>query len=156
MPICEGPQVLQRNGSIFIVYSASASWTPQYCLGMLAYAKGDLLNSGSWEKHGSIFPNTEHVWGIGHCSFVKSPCQTQDWIIYHSKSQKAHGWLDRDVHAKPFTWAANGFPDFGTPPPRAASVLTPLPVKEPDPLIPLTVPMPSILSKPISLKDAHV
>ena len=35
MPICEGPQVLRRNGDLFIVYSASASWTADYCLGML-------------------------------------------------------------------------------------------------------------------------
>jgi GH43 family beta-xylosidase len=157
MPICEGPQVLTRNGSIFIVYSASASWTTDYCLGLLSYRGGDLLNPLSWEKHGPVFQQTEQVWGVGHCSFVKSPCQTEDWIVYHSKSQKTKGWQDRDVHAKKFIWAANGLPDFGTPPPRAATVLAPLskPV-DPDAIIHLNVPIHfAIPEKPASLSDAH-
>src|SRR4051812_32581644 len=41
MPICEGPQVLVRDGKLFIVYSASGSWTADYCLGMLAHRGGD-------------------------------------------------------------------------------------------------------------------
>ncbi|HMJ66863.1 MAG TPA: glycoside hydrolase family 43 protein, partial [Candidatus Binatia bacterium] len=44
MPICEGPQVLQRDGRTFIVYSASGSWTPDYCLGLLVSRSGDFLN----------------------------------------------------------------------------------------------------------------
>lgn len=118
MPICEGPQVLQANGKIFIVYSASASWTEDYCLGMLSNSDGDVLNPASWTKRGPVFQKTEHVWGLGHCSFVKSQCRTQDWIIYHSKSSRKEGWADRDVHAKPFAWTTDGYPDFGTPLPR--------------------------------------
>ena len=124
MPICEGPQVLKRNGDIFLVYSASGSWTPDYCLGLLHNNTHDVLNPSSWRKHHSpVFQKTEQVWGVGHCSFVKSLCQTEDWILYHSKSQKTHGWKDRDVHAKPFSWTANGFPDFGQPLPRRAPAL---------------------------------
>jgi GH43 family beta-xylosidase len=123
MPICEGPQVLQNNGKIFIVYSASGSWTEDYCLGLLTNSDGNVLNPASWMKRPTpIFQKTEHVWGLGHCSFVKSPCRTQDWILYHSKSSKKNGWADRDVHAKPFTWNADGTPDFGTPTPRIRTV----------------------------------
>lgn len=118
MPICEGPQVLTRDGSVFIIYSASGSWTPDYCLGLLSNHTGDLLNAAAWTKRGPVFQKTEHVWGIGHCSFVKSPCHTEDWIVYHSKSRKEHGWEDRDVHAKRFSWTLDGYPDFGTPVPR--------------------------------------
>ncbi len=121
MPICEGPSVLRRNNDIFIIYSASGSWTPDYCLGLLHNRTGDVMNPTAWEKRGPVFQKTEHVWGIGHCSFVKSLCQTEDWILYHSKSLKQHGWKDRDVHAKRFTWTAEGLPDFGTPPPRIAA-----------------------------------
>jgi len=137
MPICEAPQVLKRNGDIFIVYSASGSWTPDYCLGLLHNRTNDLLNPASWQKHGPVFQKTEEVWGVGHCSFVKSLCQTEDWILYHSKSDKKHGWKDRDVHAKRFTWTSNGLPDFGTPPPRqtqAAPVF-------PEPLVTSTIPL---------------
>jgi GH43 family beta-xylosidase len=128
MPICEGPQVLKRNGDIFVVYSASGSWTPDYCLGMLhCRAHDDVLNAAAWTKHGPVFKKTEQVWGVGHCSFVKSLCQTEDWIVYHSKSSRKHGWEDRDVHAKQFSWSSDGFPDFGEPLPRVAPVLEPTP-----------------------------
>jgi GH43 family beta-xylosidase len=118
MPICEGPQVLKRNDDVFIVYSASGSWTEHYCLGLLHNKSGDILNASAWTKHGPVFESTEDIWGVGHCSFVKSLCGTEDWILYHSKSSKTHGWEDRDVHAKRFTWSANGLPDFGKPTPR--------------------------------------
>ena len=122
MPICEGPQVLRRNGDLFIVYSASASWTADYCLGLLHNNSGDILNPAAWTKYGPVFKKTDQVWGVGHCSFVKSLCQTEDWMVYHSKSSKTPGWEDRDVHAKRFLWRSDGFPDFGTPLPRTASV----------------------------------
>lgn len=126
MPICEGPQVLRRNGDIFVVYSASGSWTPDYCLGLLHNKSGDVLNPAAWTKHGPVFRKTEHVWGVGHCSFVKSLQQPEDWIVYHSKSSLRHGWEDRDVHAKPFTWRTDGFPDFGLPVPRGTPALAPM------------------------------
>lgn len=121
MPICEAPQILRRNGDLFIVYSASGSWTPDYCLGLLHNRSQDVLNPAAWVKHGPVFKRTEQVWGVGHCSFVKSLCQAEDWIIYHSKSSLAPGWDDRDVHAKRFTWTSAGLPDFGVPPPRSSS-----------------------------------
>ena len=124
MPICEGPQVLRRNGDVFIVYSASGSWTPDYCLGLLHNRSNDLLDPAAWNKHGPVFRKTEHVWGVGHCSFVKSLCQSEDWIIYHAKSSRVHGWEDRDVHAKRFDWGSDGFPDFGEPMPRTSSPLS--------------------------------
>lgn len=135
MPICEGPQVLQRNGDIFIVYSASGSWTPDYCLGLLHNKTSDMLNPDAWTKHGPVFKKTSQVWGVGHCSFVKSLCQTEDWIVYHSKSKWEPGWEDRDVHAKRFTWSSDGFPDFGDPLPRLAPAQ--LPITSPGKPVPL-------------------
>jgi GH43 family beta-xylosidase len=89
---------------------------------MLHNKTKDLLNRKAWMKHGPVFKKTDQVWGVGHCSFVKSLCQTEDWIVYHSKSSRKHGWEDRDVHAKRFTWSSDGFPDFGDPLPRMAPV----------------------------------
>jgi GH43 family beta-xylosidase len=125
MPICEGPQILKRNGDVFIVYSASGSWTADYCLGLLHNPTPDVLNPAAWTKHGPVFQKTDQVWGVGHCSFVKSLCQTEDWMIYHSKSSRRPGWEDRDVHAKRFSWTGDGFPDFGIPLPRSRTVQTP-------------------------------
>jgi GH43 family beta-xylosidase len=125
MPICEGPQVLKRNGDLFIVYSASGSWTTDYCLGMLHNNTKDVLNPAAWVKHGPVFKKTEQVWGVGHCSFVKSLCQTEDWIVYHAKSSRKPGWEDREVHAKRFSWRSDGFPDFGDPLPRTYPIQPP-------------------------------
>lgn len=124
MPICEGPQVLRRDTTTFLIYSASGSWTPSYCLGMLINRTGDILNPAAWEKKGPVFSKTKKVWGVGHCSFVKSPCQTQDWILYHAKSRRKYGWEDRDVHAKQFIWNEDGTPEFGEPVPRLTAALT--------------------------------
>jgi GH43 family beta-xylosidase len=115
MPIAEGPQILKRNGMTFIVYSASGSWSVDYCLGLLTNRDGDLMNPASWEKTGPVFRQAGTMFGVGHCSFVRSPDGTQDWIIYHAKSKQKKGWLDRNVHAQPFTWTTEGLPFFGQP-----------------------------------------
>lgn len=122
MPICEGPQILKRNGQIFIIYSASASWTVDYCLGMLATSSHDVMNPDVWKKVGPVFKKNDRVWGVGHCSFVQSPCGTEDWIVYHAKSIREDGWLDRQIHAQKFTWDDQGCPDFGTPTPAPRPV----------------------------------
>jgi GH43 family beta-xylosidase len=122
MPICEAPQILKRNGNIFIVYSASGSWTVDYCLGLLVNRNGNVLDPSSWEKQGPVFHKTEDVWGVGHCSFVTSPCQSEEWMLYHSKSSCLAGWHDRDVHAKRFTWRTDGLPDFGQPVSRIRAI----------------------------------
>lgn len=115
MAICEGPQILRRNGKTFIIYSASGSWTEDYCLGMLVNLDGNLLNRESWTKKGPVFSKTADIWGVGHCSFVKSPCQSEDWILYHAKSSRDHGWMDRQVLAQPFRWDHDDHPNFGEP-----------------------------------------
>ena len=117
MPINEGPQTLRKDGRIFIVYSASASWTLHYCLGMLELTGTNLLSLDSWKKTGPVFEKNEHAWGVGHCSFVKSPCQSEDWILFHAKTSKSNGWLDRRVQAQRFNWHPDGRPDFGAPRP---------------------------------------
>lgn len=114
MPICEGPQVLSRDGKFFVIYSASGSWTPDYCLGMLVYEGGDLMNPASWKKAGQVFARNEHAWGIGHCGFLTT-AEGEDWIFYHSKTLKSDGWDDREVRAQPFSWTAAGRPDLGAP-----------------------------------------
>lgn len=116
MPICEGPQILRRDGKVFLIYSASASWTVDYCLGMLVNTDDNFLNPSSWKKvSGPVFQKNERIWGVGHCSFVKSPCQTEDWILYHAKAEEKNGWGDRHVHAQRFNWNEDGHPHFGTP-----------------------------------------
>ena len=125
MAICEGPQILQNDGRIFVVYSASGSWTEDYCLGLLELTGKNPLHENSWKKHGCVFTKTDYVWGIGHCSFVKSSDGQEDWIVYHAKSKRKKGWNDRNVRAQRFTWTEAGLPDFGVPIPVGVSIPVP-------------------------------
>jgi GH43 family beta-xylosidase len=109
----EGPQALLRNGRIFIIYSASGSWTDDYCLGQLTYMGGDLLNPGSWRKEPQpVFSKTDTIFGPGHACFVTF--ENQDYIIYHAARSSNAGWA-RQIRTKPFTWHADGSPNFGHP-----------------------------------------
>jgi GH43 family beta-xylosidase len=125
----EGPEVLQKDGRVFIVYAANLSWTDSECLGMLANTDGNYLNPSSWTKSASpVFASyvgtNGAVYGPGHCGLTKSLDGTQDWIVYHAAKYSGAGW-NRDVRMQSFTWSANGYPTFGQPFP--AGVALPIP-----------------------------
>lgn len=110
----EGPEVLIKDNKVHIVYSASGSWTDDYCLGLLTCTDGNFLNAASWTKKSQpIFQKTDSVFGVGHCSFVKSKDDTEDWIVYHAAKYSGAGWA-RDVRIQRFVWK-DGFPYFGEP-----------------------------------------
>jgi GH43 family beta-xylosidase len=112
--INEGPQVLQKNGQVHVIYSAAGSWCDEYCLGRLTLTKGaDPMKLASWAKHSEpVFRKTDKVFGPGHCSFVDD-AKGQTWIVYHSARSKGAGW-DRQVSMQPVAWNGNT-PVFGTP-----------------------------------------
>lgn len=110
----EGPQILKKNGTIHIVYSASGSWTDDYCLGLLTNTNGDVLNPSAWTKTGPVFSKADTAYGPGHASFVKSPDGKEDWIVYHACENSGGGWAGRSVRAQKFTWEKD-FPKFGVP-----------------------------------------
>lgn len=112
----EAPQVLARNGRIFVVYSASASWETSYKLGLLELAPdGDPMDPLAWRKHPvPVFAATKTTWGVGHCSFTQSSDGMEDWIVFHAKLETKPNWK-RAVHAQRFAWDAGGAPVFGAP-----------------------------------------
>lgn len=112
----EGPQVIIRNGTISLVYSASGSWTNDYCLGLItASTSGDLLNPASWQKRSQpIFRSGNGLFGPGHHSFTKSPDGTEDWIVYHTAKFNNSGW-NREIRMQKFTWNADHTPNLGAP-----------------------------------------
>lgn len=111
----EGPEVLKNGDKVFVIYSCRESWLVEYRQGMLQLVNpdGNLLDPANWQKTGPVFQGNSSVFGVGHCSFVKSPDNTEDWIVYHSKKSTAPGW-ERDVRMQPFSWNADGTPNFGT------------------------------------------
>ncbi|MGC7101748.1 family 43 glycosylhydrolase [Amycolatopsis lurida] len=93
-PVNEGPEVLQRNGKTFIVFSASHCSTPDYKLGILTYNGGDPLQQSSWVKSSQpVFQRNDAngVFGPGHNGFFMSPDGTEDWIVYHANSSAGEG-----------------------------------------------------------------
>jgi len=85
---------------------------------------GDVLDPANWKKTGPVFQGNSQVHGVGHCSFVKSPDNTEDWIIYHSKKNTSPGW-ERDVRMQPFKWKLDGTPDFGEAVPAGEKINLP-------------------------------
>ncbi len=122
----EGPEILKHGDNVFVVYSCRESWLVEYRLGMLQLVNpdGNLLDPANWKKTGPVFQGNDKVLGVGHCSFVKSPDGTEDWIIYHSKKSSAPGW-ERDVRMQSFGWNADGTTNFGEPVPAGKSIKLP-------------------------------
>jgi len=126
----EGPEALLHDGKVFVTYSASACWTDNYALGMLeADSSSDLLDPAAWKKSPvPVFQQSPEaqVYATGHNSFFKSPDGKQDWILYHANSEPGQGcgW-HRSPRAQPFTWNADGTPDFGTPVPAGKPIPRP-------------------------------
>ena len=126
--LLEGPAVLYRDGRIFLSYSASASWTDDYTLGLLSYSGGDILSPDAWLRSaGPVFAQCRPhgVYGPGHNSFVHSPDGSEDWIVYHAIDHSGAGWSQRSVRAQRFGWTAEGLPDFGVPVAPGALVTEP-------------------------------
>jgi len=113
--INEGPQILKKGSTVHIVYSASGSWSDEYCLGMLTFRGGDPLDPAAWTKSDKpVFSKIETAYGTGHCSFTVSPSGKQDWIVYHANRAPGLSWGGRGVRIQPFTWDGD-IPVFGEP-----------------------------------------
>jgi GH43 family beta-xylosidase len=124
-PINEGPEILQHDGKTFLIYSANASWTNSYCLGMLTLVGSNPLKPSSWVKNPTpVFQSGNGVYGPGHSSFTTSEDGTQNWIVYHAARYSGAGW-DRTIRTQPFTWNANGSPNFGQPLPTSTQFSLP-------------------------------
>ena len=87
----EGPAVLNRNGKIFISYSASAT-DYNYCMGVLiADENSDLLNKYSWHKSEKPVLKTDEengIFGPGHSCFTVSEDGKKDMLVYHARNYK--------------------------------------------------------------------
>lgn len=119
--ILEAPEFLEGpGGQVFLTYSASACWSDDYALGMLAArADADLLKPASWEKTSRpVLASSPKngVYAPGHNGFFKSPDGRTDWIVYHANG--GPGWkcsARRAPHIQPFHWDTAGRPVFAAP-----------------------------------------
>ena len=114
----EGPAILKRGNKIHIVYSANDSKTDDYCLGLLTYSGGDVMDITNWEKSKTaVFEKAEDIYGPGHCSFttVSEDDSETDYIVYHANLESGSGWHGRSVWIQKFGWDNADSPVFGVP-----------------------------------------
>jgi GH43 family beta-xylosidase len=117
----EGPEILKnRNGQVFLIYSASGCWTDDYSLGMLNLKEnGNPLNPEDWTKSSQpVFVKSIEgkAFGPGHNGFFKSPDGKEDWIIYHANSLSGLGCgNNRNPRIQKIAWNTDGTPNFGKP-----------------------------------------
>ncbi|WP_329339599.1 family 43 glycosylhydrolase [Streptomyces sp. NBC_00663] len=125
----EGPEILQRNGQTYLIYSASGCWTPDYKLGQLTLTGSDPLSASSWTKKTTpVFQRNDSagVYGPGHNGFFTSPDGTENWIVYHANDSSSDGCDNgRTTRAQKFTWNSDGTPNLGTPVALGASMTGP-------------------------------
>ncbi|HEX6340587.1 family 43 glycosylhydrolase [Umezawaea sp.] len=119
----EGPAVIQRNGRIFLTFSASAT-DANYCLGLLtASASSNLLDPASWVKSPDpVFTSNAATsqYGPGHNSFTTSEDGRNDVLVYHDRSYRdivGDPLYDpnRRTRVQKLYWNADGTPNFGIP-----------------------------------------
>ena len=104
-PINEGPQVVRNPGRdrLFVAYSADASWTVAYKLGLLEWTGGDVCDRRSWRKAPAPI-----LTGGGHGCVVEAGGRQH--LVYHRKLGTEPGWDDREIRVAPLSWDAAGYP----------------------------------------------
>ena len=119
----EAPAVLQKNGKVFITYSASAT-DSNYCMGMLtASASSNLLNASSWSKSATpVFQSSDATsqYGPGSNCFTTSPDGSDDLLVYNARNYKNISGdplfdPNRNTRVQQINWNSDGTPNFGIP-----------------------------------------
>ncbi len=108
----EGPEVIIHNQTINLVFSASGSWTNDYCMGLItAHVNDDPMDPASWHKRlEPIFKSGNGLFGPGHGSLT-----SDNWLVFHAASYNGSGWT-RQIRIQPFMWnEEDGTPVLGEP-----------------------------------------
>lgn len=125
----ENPQYFHTKdkSKILIFFSASGTWTPYYCVGMLsADANSDLLNPASWTKAPNPVFSQEpenQVFAPGSICFIPSPDGEEMYFLYQARStdKEPYGSLpsgprdSRTPRLQKMEWGEDGYPVLGTP-----------------------------------------
>ena len=116
-PVNEGPTALYHGGHTFVVYSASDTASPRYCLGLLTFRGGDPLHRRNWLKtphpvFGADPANS--IYGPGRGTFAEGPHGSW-WLLYAAKATDDPTPRNRATRAQRFTWNVDGTPNFGSP-----------------------------------------
>ena len=115
----EAPEILHKNGKIYMVYSSDFCGSPNYHLEMISIDDTkNPLTASNWKSHGTVFSSNinNNSYGTGHHSFFKSPDGTEDWIAYHATPKSTGDCSNtRTSRAKKISFNNEGVPQFGRP-----------------------------------------
>lgn len=116
-PVNEGPTALYHQGKVFIVFSASDTASPFYCLGLLTFKGGNPLSRENWRKAAQpvfLASPSNRIYGPGRGTFSIAQDGSK-WLLYAAKSTDAATASHRQTRAQRFTWNPDGTPNFGEP-----------------------------------------
>ena len=126
--INEGAYFLENMGRLYIIYSANGCFSDEYCLGVIEYTGGDILNPGNWHKHDRpVLVKGRDAFGPGHASFFRSPDGTEVWCAYHTMKESnadAHP-VPRYMNIQKIEFDGNGFPVAAEAVSRSAALSPP-------------------------------
>jgi GH43 family beta-xylosidase len=124
-PFVEAPFPFEKNGKIFLSYSAAAWKWDAYCLGVLRWdgpVNGNLTHR-SWTNltgdTGPAFSSANGLYATGHNSIVK--VRNGDyWNVYHAHTESCgnscnRANLPRYAGMNKVEWDGSGNPVFGAP-----------------------------------------
>lgn len=107
----EGPCLIYApDGTPVLLFAASYAASDCYCIGYMRMTGDNPLDMSSWEKGVKPLMETDllrtDIVSPGHCSVVKSPDGTEDWIVYHAAKYSGAGW-SRTVRLQKLEWDGN-------------------------------------------------
>ena len=116
--ILEGAYFLERNGRLFLIYSANGCWSNYYALGVLEFMGGDMCNANCWKKHPEpLMTFGNGVYGPGHATFFESPDGKEIWCAYHGMKQSNDTVTPaaRFLNVQKVDFDESGYPIMGKP-----------------------------------------
>ena len=87
-------------GPLFLLYSADASWSPAYKMGLLELVGDDPADPIAWRK----WPEPVFEDG-GHGCVIETAGGLR--LVYHRKMTAEPGWGDREIRTAPFSSRAD-------------------------------------------------
>ena len=102
----EGPVALTNDetDTAIIVYSASGSWTDDYCLAALTLTGDDPMNASHWTKSAEpLMTKNTGAYGPGHCSFVEG-YDGELYMTYHANLVSGSSWGGRSCRIQKVEW----------------------------------------------------
>ena len=106
--IDEAPQVLQREGRTFVLFSASSALTASYAMGLLELVGEEPVDPTAWRKHPQPLCPASTLPGAGH-GVVVDDSDGRSWLVHHAKIEDDLSFR-RAVHVRPIEWSDDGLP----------------------------------------------